>query len=91
MVTYGSTAATILVNRAADAALVWAVVPSIEAASFAAKPKHRTMPTASTGVAMSMRARRGCCEVIRKGCPIAPSVGLWGCTATAKSFVFDTQ
>jgi len=53
MVTYGSAAATILVNRAADAALVWAVVPSIEAASFAAKPKHRTMPTASTGVAMN--------------------------------------
>lgn len=53
MITYGSAAAAIQVNRAADAALVWAVAPSITAASFAAKPKHRTMPTASTGVAMN--------------------------------------
>ena len=56
MVTYGSAATTIRVNRAADAALAWAVAPSavltISAAEFVAKPKHRTMPTASTGVAM---------------------------------------
>ena len=56
MVTYGSAAATIRVNRAVDAARVWALVPSavqnIGAAEFAAKPKHRTMRTASTGVAM---------------------------------------
>jgi hypothetical protein len=52
MVTYGSAATTIRVNRAADAALEWAIVSSISAADFAAKPKHRTMPTASTGVAM---------------------------------------
>jgi hypothetical protein len=57
MVTYGSAAATIRVNRAADAALAWAVAPSVAPsvsfASFAAKPKHQTMPTASTGVAMN--------------------------------------
>ena len=57
MVTYGSAAAAIRVNRAVDAALVWAaassIVLSITAASFAAKPKHRTMPTASAGVAMN--------------------------------------
>jgi hypothetical protein len=53
MVTYGSAAATILVNRAADAALAWAAAPSDFAASFTAKPKHQTMPTASTGVAMN--------------------------------------
>jgi len=52
MVTYGSAAAAIRVNRAADAALVWVADSSITAAEFAAKPKHRTMPTASTGVAM---------------------------------------
>jgi hypothetical protein len=56
MVTYGSAGTAIRVNRAADAALVWAVAPSavltITAAEFAAKPKHRTMPAASTGVAM---------------------------------------
>jgi hypothetical protein len=56
MVTYGSAATAIRVNRAADAALAWAVAPSavltISAAEFVAKPKHRTMPTASTGVAM---------------------------------------
>lgn len=56
MVTYGSAAATIRVNRAADAAhFVWAVAPSLAFAAieFAAKPKHRTMLTASTGVAMN--------------------------------------
>jgi hypothetical protein len=60
MVTYGSAATTIRMNRAADAALVWALAPSavqiigqiIGAAEFAAKPKHRTMQAASTGVAM---------------------------------------
>ena len=53
MVTYGSAAATIRVNRAADAALAWAAGSSVSFASFAAKPKHQTMPTASTGVAMN--------------------------------------
>ncbi len=56
MVTYGSAATTIRVNRAADAALVpseaLAAARSISAAEFVAKPKHWTMPTASTGVAM---------------------------------------
>jgi hypothetical protein len=53
MLTYGSAAATIRVNRAADAALVWAAASSGSVASFTAKPKHQTMPTASTGVAMN--------------------------------------
>jgi len=52
MVTYGSAATTIRMNRAADAVLVWAAVQAIGAAEFAAKPKHRTMQAASTGVAM---------------------------------------
>ena len=51
MVSYGSGIATIRVNRAADAALA-PIVAWADAAAFAAKPKHQTMPIASTGAAM---------------------------------------
>lgn len=55
MVSYGSAATTIRVNRAADAALAWVAESSVAQvipAVFADKPKHRTMLAASTGVAM---------------------------------------
>jgi hypothetical protein len=55
MVTYGSATATIRVNRAADAALAWGIASSAALfipAVFTDKPKHWTMPAASTGAAM---------------------------------------